>query len=262
MKRPATLAGVPEPTRITSPPAAQLEPGRPPGWLVSLFPEGVATAALGDLDAADPLPPEEEACIAGAAPRRRREFAAGRTCARRALGRLGLPAVALPPGPERAPRWPAGAVGSITHTRTLAAAVVGPCASFAGLGLDMEAPERVRPRLWRRIASPREIAWLEDAPDDGAARVRAALLFSAKEAFFKAQFGASGAWLGFHDAHVVFEPDLARFELVLDRDVAGLAAAGARFAGRAAVPAGHVAAGLAIAREASPAAPARGRRER
>src|SRR5277367_2552834 len=57
---------------------------------------------------------------------RRTEFLAGRACARSALRKLadGRADDAIPIGPDRAPVWPAGIVGAITHAHGFAAAAV------------------------------------------------------------------------------------------------------------------------------------------
>lgn len=70
-----------------------------------LLPETVVTVeAHGDEDAGHlPLYPEEEAVVARAVAKRRREFTAARSCARRAMEKLGVPAQAVPAG-ERGPR--------------------------------------------------------------------------------------------------------------------------------------------------------------
>ena len=59
--------------------------------------------------------PEEEAVIAKAVDKRRREFTTARACARAALARLGLPPVPIVPGLRGAPQRPDGVVGSMTH---------------------------------------------------------------------------------------------------------------------------------------------------
>src|SRR4051812_37543143 len=90
--------------------------------LAGLLPAGVAVAeSFGDEPEAD-LHPEEAAAVAGAAERRRREFAAVRACARTALAALGVPPVAVPPDvaaeqawARRAPGWPEGGTGGMTH---------------------------------------------------------------------------------------------------------------------------------------------------
>ena len=92
--------------------------------LARLLPEGVAYASLPVESQPDPLEAPERAAVAGAVASRQREFAGGRTCARRALLRLGHAAQPIPVGACRAPVWPHGVVGSITHCSSFAAAAV------------------------------------------------------------------------------------------------------------------------------------------
>jgi 4'-phosphopantetheinyl transferase EntD len=209
--------------------------------LRALFPEGVAVARLRDFAAADPLHEDEHQHLRRALEKRRAEFRAGRSCARRALRELGVGQVAIARGDDRAPCWPAGIVGSISHARGYCAAVVGHASQFAGLGIDIECKNRVDRRLWKQIASADEIAWLEREADT---QLSSTLLFSAKEAFYKAQYSISRSWLGFHAVQLRVERD--SFEITLCRDIAGLAAAGARFAGRYQVEPEHVVTALAI----------------
>ncbi|MGW4745369.1 hypothetical protein ACWEPR_11305, partial [Streptomyces sp. NPDC004290] len=82
--------------------------------LGSLLPDGVRWAE-GTGDPEGPCPyPEEEALMARAVPGRRREFAAARVCAHRALAALGAAPGPLLRGRRGAPAWPARTVGSIT----------------------------------------------------------------------------------------------------------------------------------------------------
>ena len=69
--------------------------------------------------------PEEEACLEGVSASRKREFRAGRLCARNALRLLGAECVPIIPSEQRGPTWPEGVIGSISHTREYCAAVVG-----------------------------------------------------------------------------------------------------------------------------------------
>jgi len=199
--------------------------------LLALFPPGVAGAELTCLEQAEPLLAEERAGLDRAAPRRLREFAAGRHCAREALAALGEPRAPLPRRADRRPEWPPGIVGSISHSSDYCAAVVARRTTCAGLGFDAEEWGRVTPELWRRIATPPELAWLRARADD-AARC-ATLLFSAKEAFFKAQYALSQSFVGFQ--HAAFQPARdGAFEIALLREVPGVGRAGDRFAGRTA----------------------------
>ncbi|MFG3442573.1 4'-phosphopantetheinyl transferase [Nonomuraea sp. NPDC047897] len=146
------------------------------------------------------LLPEEEALVTGAGPRRARDVADGRTCARRALSRLGAQ-----PGPvlrtdSGAPLWPPGVVGSITHCAGYRAAAVAWRREVPVIALDAEPGLPVPRRVIDGITLPEERAWLErlDAEQPEVAWGR--LLFSAKEAVYKAWYPLTGRWLGFADA--------------------------------------------------------------
>lgn len=60
--------------------------------------------------------PEEAHCISRAVNKRRCEFLAGRLCARNALADIGAGMPAIPTTDNRAPQFPIGLSGSITHT--------------------------------------------------------------------------------------------------------------------------------------------------
>lgn len=118
-----------------------------------------------------------------AAPRRR-EFAAGRLCARRALVALGRLETGLLRDADGLPVWPEGVIGSITHCRGMAAAALREVTAGSDtlLGLDLEKTNRLSAGASRRVLHPLEVAF---AGDD---QVRATIFFSLKEAFYKAQF--------------------------------------------------------------------------
>ena len=140
-------------------------------------------AELRDTGQALLLDPSEEIHVARAAPKRRRDFAAGRTVARAALTPLGHGRAVIAKGDDGAPVWPPGLAGSITHTSGYAAAVAGAARLFGGLGIDAEQVGGVTPKLWPKLFQPAEQAQLAGRAD---AEVAATLLFSAKEAAFKA----------------------------------------------------------------------------
>jgi 4'-phosphopantetheinyl transferase EntD len=164
----------------------------------TLFPDGVAAAELrvpGDVSL---LLPAEAAGLGRAVQKRVEEFAAGRLCARRALAQFGIEDFALLVRSDRQPAWPESMVGSITHTGGLCAAVAAERRSFAGLGVDTEIVGAVKPDLWATICAGSEITWLRSLP--AAEQVpAAALIFAAKEAFYKCQYAVTGEFLSFHD---------------------------------------------------------------
>ncbi len=84
-------------------------------------------------------PDEAKACrslLGRAVPRRLSEFVAGRRCAARALepslARGATDIGMIGRRPDRSPIWPAGSVGSITHTGCYAAAAVSGCVRSVG----------------------------------------------------------------------------------------------------------------------------------
>lgn len=155
----------------------------------------------GDLD----LLPAERKVIASAAPKRRREFAAVRSCARRALAEIGLPPSAVLPGPSGEPAWPAGVVGSMTHCQDYRACAVGVVGQFAAIGIDAEPHAGLPDGVLGVVTTDSERAALAGlaAAEPGVCWDR--LLFCAKEAVYKAWFPATGRWLGFSDADVLID---------------------------------------------------------
>ncbi|MEV0679579.1 4'-phosphopantetheinyl transferase superfamily protein [Actinosynnema sp. NPDC050436] len=175
-----------------------------------ILPDGVAAFdTFADHEAQ--LFPEEEALVAKAVDKRRREFTTGRHCARTALGLLGYPPAPVLPGPSREPTWPAGVVGSITHCKGYRAAAVGRTSAVRSIGIDAEPDAPTPPGVLDAVALPAELAMVEElrARHDGVSWDR--LLFSAKETVYKAWFPLARAWLGFEDAEVTVHPDDGTF---------------------------------------------------
>jgi 4'-phosphopantetheinyl transferase EntD len=127
---------------------------------------------------------------------RLREFAAGRHAARLAMRNIGLPAAAIPHGPDRAPVWPAGVIGSITHTATACLAVSMRIGSQRGIGVDLEPSLPLPPTLWDTVLLPQEHASVLQVDDHHRGLV-ALRLFCAKEAIFKAHYPLTRALVGF-----------------------------------------------------------------
>jgi 4'-phosphopantetheinyl transferase EntD len=215
--------------------------------IAGLFPSGVCVATGPDDDDA-PLHPDEAELARAMGPARRREFASGRACARRALQALGAPNGPVLRGLRRAPQFPDGVVGSITHTNGFCAAAVARRASFAGVGLDAERDEALSERAVARICSPDELAALRALPGRSAERW-GAVVFSAKETLYKAYFPITGVFIGFRDAEIALFPELedaGRFEARLVRRDAPDAAGQRAFAGRYACDGSRVLTGLVI----------------
>lgn len=93
----------------------------------------------GFIEADGDLEPIERSFVANAVHSRRKEFALGRALARRALAAAGHARVGIPAGPDRAPIWPTGIIGSITHCDHIAVAAVAPTQSgIQAIGIDLE----------------------------------------------------------------------------------------------------------------------------
>jgi 4'-phosphopantetheinyl transferase EntD len=150
--------------------------------------------------------PAEEAAVARAVDKRRREFATARGCARAALGRLGLPPAPIVPGLRGAPQWPAGVVGSITHCAGYRACAVAHDRDIVTIGVDAEPHDILPDGVLGAVSSSDEqvrLAALTSArPDVCWDR----MLFSAKESVYKAWFPLTHRWLGFEDADVDIDP--------------------------------------------------------
>lgn len=173
----------------------------------------VAVEAHGAGDEADLLP-EEAATLAAAVDKRRREFAAGRSCARQALARLGFPAAPILPAPSRAPIWPDGVVGSITHCAGYGAAAVGRRADFLTIGIDAEVHRALPDGVVDRVASVEERQHLSSL---GSQTHWDCVLFSAKESIYKAWSPVTSEWLDFEDVAVTFAPESGVFEAAIRR---------------------------------------------
>ena len=173
---------------------------RSPSWRLGF-------AATDEPVAGDLLLPEERALVATASPQRTAELTAGRHCARLALAALdpSLPRMPLLADARGAPLWPAGFVGSITHcpgwTGAVAARSTRPVLGrgIRGIGLDAEPLEPLPPGVLDVIASrsEREALAALAAARPGIPWDR--LLFSAKEATYKAWYPLTEVVVG-HDA--------------------------------------------------------------
>ena len=157
-------------------------------------------------DGLDALFPEERELVAGAAPKRQREFSTGRNLARRAMSELGLDVGPVLKGAQREPCWPAGVLGSLTHADDCAIACVASAGAVRSVGVDLEVFSRVDEKLHDRLFTQSERLFLA-----GAGPELAGLLFSAKEAGYKATYPLTGRYIGFHEAEVCVNQEAATF---------------------------------------------------
>ena len=171
-----------------------------------ILPAAVASAEMFTDPPDAMLFPQEAAIVERASDKRRREFTAGRECARIALGKLGIAPVPILIGERGAPQWPPGIVGSITHCDGYRAAAAAHASDVAAIGMDAE-PDDLLPRgVLDVISLPAERTRLSALAGERPAMCWDRLLFSAKESVYKAWFPLTGRWLGFEDADVTISP--------------------------------------------------------
>lgn len=158
-----------------------------------------------------PLFEEEELLCAEFGEKRKRDFASGRYCARKALQQLELPPQPIQIGPKSEPVWPKGFIGSISHAQNLCGAIAGKLEDFHGLGLDIEDMERFHLGLCSAVCTENELQQL--ATSDQVVQLNTlAVIFTLKEAFYKFQFPITQTYLGFKDVEIEFFDERIRFK--------------------------------------------------
>lgn len=169
----------------------------------ALFPSEAAVAYSAECPDNATLMADEQTCTHNMVEKRRREFVHGRHCARLAMSKLGVKAAAILKNDDRSPAWPAGIIGSITHTHSLAAAVVAPSTHFRGLGLDIEVADALSDDLYPLILRPEE-----RAKADG---MHAKMLFSIKETIYKCIYPVVGMFVDFQEMGVALDENAGTF---------------------------------------------------
>lgn len=126
--------------------------------------------------------------------RRRRDYALGRWCAHEAMAAFDRSQEPLLTGTSRAPAWPEGLIGSITHCNTYCAAAVAKLEEFAGIGIDAEQWRNFPSDIQKHVATEEEFRLSNLDLSD---MVSLALFFSAKESLFKALNPMTGLFFDF-----------------------------------------------------------------
>jgi enterobactin synthetase component D len=202
--------------------------------------------------------------LEGAIPKRRMQFRAGRYCAIKAMEALcdsslgdardDLTRVKGSVAQRRvgrnaigAPLWPAGIVGSITHTDDFASAAVALTADAMAVGIDTERvmSESQSRNVSRIVAWPAEVAYAREA---GLRRLEAlTLVFSAKESVFKCLHPLISCYFDFRDVRIIaVDGQLRTFGARLVRTLSEGFAAGTILEGRFDVEVPWVHTGIAL----------------
>lgn len=210
--------------------------------LAGLLPSDIRIAGARIDDFVHQLTPGEHLLIQKAVPGRQQEFATGRVLARRLLSEAGHDDFELLRDEDRVPIWPAGVAGSISHSKELCLAAIGSTDRYRGVGIDLEPDEPVQSGIERIVCRDAEQAWLEAAdPEEQGLRCR--IVFSVKEAVYKAFYPSLREFWSFQDVGVEIDLAAARFVAEVPRST-GVA----RVEGRVIRRAGWIVSGIALPR--------------
>lgn len=149
--------------------------------------EGLVLCVDRILGCRDGLMPAEMSIARSMTPRRRQEFRAGRSVARRALTTLGKEPGPILCGSHGEPIWPGAIVGSVTHTHQLAGAAVCRKDVNRAVGIDLNDRRALGSASDDLMTAPDIEAAGEVAGNEDLDALRN-LVFSAKEALYKCQF--------------------------------------------------------------------------
>ena len=147
------------------------------------------------------LLPEEAAAFAASVIKVRRASGAARMVARELLARLGQAPRAIPKSTAGMPLWPEGIVGSLAHDAEVAIAAIASQREFSSIGVDAEPAEPLASDLLPMIATLKERARIQADPIH-AGSCHGRLLFSIKEATYKAVYPLDRTFLDHHDVEV------------------------------------------------------------
>ncbi|MCX8964994.1 4'-phosphopantetheinyl transferase superfamily protein [Erwinia psidii] len=135
--------------------------------------------------------------------KRRAEYLASRVCVRHALSLTGIDGFILHNDANRAPIWPPGIVGSLSHTDSWIGLIVGQssCAKLLGVDCEWVIPQARAHELQKMIISTDEKNVLQQSGLADAVALTVA--FSLKESLYKALFPRIRQFMDFKDAEIV-----------------------------------------------------------
>lgn len=90
--------------------------------------------------------------------------------------------------------WPNGFTGSLTHKGTVVLGAISNSAANSGIGIDLERDDG------KSLSEIRGLVGINEIP--AGSSITPLILFSAKEAIFKAQFSVSKAHIEFGDVRI------------------------------------------------------------
>jgi enterobactin synthetase component D len=144
--------------------------------------------------------------VARGVPKRRAEYLAGRRAAIAALAEVGAGAVTdLAIGSSRAPVWPVGFTGSITHAARIAAAVALRDGAVQGVGIDVErvVSASAVDAIVQSVVDASERRAVDELARSLGLPMALTIAFSAKESFYKATAAMVGRIFDFDALKII-----------------------------------------------------------
>lgn len=165
--------------------------------------------------------------------KRRAEYLASRLCVRHAVSQLGIEDFLLANDCDRAPIWPQGITGSLSHTHHCISLLLAKTTSGKILGVDCEQvmKHQTAQEMQSMIVTAQEMAVLRHSGLPFATALTVA--FSLKESLYKALFPQLRQFMNFDAAEIVrCTPNAEQVTLRLTHTFAGGFTAGRAFSGR------------------------------
>jgi 4'-phosphopantetheinyl transferase EntD len=126
----------------------------------------------------------------------RRASGAARRIAHGLLADIGFDDFAILRTPSGAPAWPDGITGSLAHDDEMAVAAVAPVSQIGSLGIDVEPARPLPDDIFALVATRADVTRAADR------HLAGRILFSAKEAVYKAVYPLDRQILGYEDITV------------------------------------------------------------
>jgi 4'-phosphopantetheinyl transferase EntD len=155
--------------------------------------------------------PEEWAMSVRMRQARAQEFLTARHLAHRAASLIGLPPRPILRRADGAPVWPEDRAGSITHTQSYIAVMLGHAGSIGAIGFDAEANVPLGAKVRELLLHETELKHIEALYATRSEIAWDTVIHSAKETVFKLDSSRSRGWLDPHDVSVMLLPAVSAF---------------------------------------------------
>lgn len=149
---------------------------------------------------------DERALVRNFAPRRQQEFIGCRYFTRKLLASLGVSGANILRGVRGEPIWPAGVVGSISHSGRSCFIVVARAVDVASVGVDIDTDEYLDQEILEQICTRDERERLGRATLREEDVCVSKLVFCAKESIFKCMYPLTGEYWDFDRVEVLVDP--------------------------------------------------------